>query len=161
MNRKSIALQLLVGCVAVLLVTIFAGPSLESRLHLARAQEYTTPTPAAGTGTIGAALPAGSTELPKASLGSGFVAGNVIVINPGGATEERATIVSIGNTVVLSAPTKFAHAPGEKIALVAPAPPATGTGVAPDDSLLRTEIVVLAGIAIVLSVTVLAARRRA
>lgn len=119
-----------------------------------------TSTPAPGSGAIVAALPAGSTSLPKESLGSGFAAGTVIVINPGGANEERVTIVSIGGTVVLSAPTKFAHAAGERIVTVAPAPPATGTGPELDGSLLRMELIVVAGIALVVTFSVIAARRR-
>lgn len=160
MKRQLLALQIVIGSLAVLLVALLAGPSLESRLNLARAQEYTTPTPPAGAGAITGTLPAGSTELPKESLGSGFAVGTVIIINPGGPNEERATIVSIGSTVVLAAPTKFEHAPGEKIAIVAPSAPATGTGPNPDGSLLRTELIVLAGIAVVFGVTFVAARRR-
>ena len=78
---------------------------------------------------------AGATELVVADLHatdpglftgpeSEFQVGQRVVINPGGPTEERATISALGSLIV-DAPLQFSHALGELVAALPSGPPST------------------------------------
>lgn len=57
----------------------------------------------------------GGSKLLEADADEAFVVGGEIVINPGGANEETATIAGFGS-ILLAEPLRFAHAAGESIA---------------------------------------------
>jgi hypothetical protein len=77
---------------------------------------------------VAAKAPPGSTtievfEPDQEDAGSGpwFEAGDRIVINPGGETEELAVVVGLGS-LMLETPTAFEHLAGETISLVPSGP---------------------------------------
>lgn len=71
--------------------------------------------------TLTAPSDAGSTTLEVGST-QDFGVGDEIEINPGGPSEERATVVGLGS-LLLASPLQFAHSPGEDVVKVAGPPP--------------------------------------
>jgi hypothetical protein len=70
-------------------------------------------TPAERTRTLGSSAVAGSTVLDADGEGA-FTVGGTIIINPGGATEERRTIAGFGS-ILLTEPLRFDHEAGELV----------------------------------------------
>lgn len=77
--------------------------------------------------SVASAAPAGTTALAVNALGviapewpedtPWFGTGDKVVVNPGGANEETATVVGFGS-LLLSAPLRYSHEPGEMVSVV-------------------------------------------
>lgn len=80
--------------------------------------------------SVASATPAGATQLAINDLGtiapdwpedtSWFRAGDKVVVNPGGANEETATVIGLGS-LLLDAPLRFSHEPGEMVSVMSTA----------------------------------------
>jgi hypothetical protein len=74
-----------------------------------------------GTGTsVSSAAPAGTRRVEVAS-NDGFAVGDVVAVNPGGATAEMAVITGFGS-LVLDRPLRFDHAAGEVVTVLTDPP---------------------------------------
>lgn len=100
-------------------------PSNLFALHFCGELSTPTPTPPPVQTTLSKDAPAGSSSLAVAE-GAGFHLRDAIIINPGGATEERSVIGAFGS-LHLSAPLLFTHVLGEQVVQF-------GQAVAPGDA---------------------------